>query len=53
MATKEQIRKAILDLSGNPDTGIVAENVDAWAQAIVDLDKPVKETRVVEAQETR
>jgi hypothetical protein len=55
MATVEQIKKAILDVSGNPDSGIVSENVDTWAQAVWELDNsaPVKENRVVEAKETR
>jgi hypothetical protein len=55
MATVEQIKKAIMDASGNPDSGIVRDNVDAWAQAIWELDNEVKpkEVRVVEAKETR
>jgi hypothetical protein len=56
MATKEEIKKAILEVSGNPDSGIVRDNVDTWAQAVWELDnevKPAKEVRVVEAKETR
>lgn len=55
MATKEQIKKAILDASGNPDTGIVRDNVDAWAEAVWLLDnaKSEKEIRVIESKETR
>lgn len=55
MATKEEIKKAILDASGNPDTGIVKENADAWAEAIWLLDNPKsdKEVRVIQAKETR
>lgn len=55
MATKEQIKKAILNASGNPESGVVVENVDTWAQAIWELDNEVKpkEVRVVEAKETR
>jgi hypothetical protein len=55
MATVEQIKKAILDASGNPDAGIVRDNVDTWAQVVWELDNEVKpkETRVVEAKETR
>jgi hypothetical protein len=55
MATVEQIKKAILDVSGNPDSGLVRDNVDTWAQAVWELDNEVKpkETRVVEAKETR
>ena len=39
MANKEQIKKAILDLAGNPSSGSIASLADAWADAIVDLDK--------------
>jgi hypothetical protein len=55
MATKEQIKDAILKASGRPDTGIVRDNVDTWAQAIWELDNEVqaKEVRVIEAKETR
>lgn len=59
MATKDEIKKAILDAAGNPDTGVVREYVDIWAEAIWLLDNPqasvtnVKETRVIEPKETR
>jgi hypothetical protein len=55
MATLEAIKAAILKASGNPDTGIVRDNLDTWAQAVWELDNvaPVKEARVVEAKETR
>jgi hypothetical protein len=55
MASKEQIKDAILKASGNPDTGVVRDNVDTWAQAVWELDNEVKpkEVRVVEAKETR
>jgi hypothetical protein len=55
MATVEEIKKAILDVSGNPDSGLVRDNVDTWAQAVWELDNEVKpkEVRVVEAKETR
>jgi len=55
MATKEAIKDAILKASGNPDTGIVRDNVDTWAQAIWELDNEVKpkEVRVIEPKETR
>ena len=38
MANKEQIKKVILDVAGNPDSGIVAEYADKWAVAIASLD---------------
>jgi hypothetical protein len=55
MATKEQIKDAILKASGNPDTGVVRDNVETWAQAVWELDNEVKpkEVRVIEAKETR
>ena len=55
MASKEEIKNAILKASGNPDTGIVRDNVDTWAQAVWELDNEVKpkEVRVIEAKETR
>lgn len=45
MATKAEIKKAILELSGNPESGVVFNSVDAWATAIVGLDAtvPVKQ----------
>jgi hypothetical protein len=55
MATKEAIKEAILKAAGNPDTGLVRDNVETWAQAVWELDNEVKpkEVRVVEAKETR
>ena len=55
MATVEQIKQAIMDASGNPDSGVVRDNVDTWAQAVWELDNEVKpkEVRVLEAKETR
>lgn len=61
MATKEQIKKAILEVAGNPVSGVVAELAEAFAEAVYALDNPVQlkaavpsaEKRVVEPQETR
>ena len=61
MASKEQIKKTILEVAGNPESGVVRDLVDAWATAIVAIDEPVKaastepakETRVIKATETR
>ena len=55
MASKEAIKEAILKASGNPEYGVVCDNVDTWAQAIWELDNEVKpkEVRVTEAKETR
>jgi hypothetical protein len=60
MADREAIKKAILDVAGNPSSGVVAEWVDRFADAVVELDRPKtarefdqRETRKVEAKETR
>jgi hypothetical protein len=55
MASIDAIKEAILKASGNPEYGVVCDNVDTWAQAIWELDNEVKpkEVRVVEAKETR
>ncbi len=53
MATKDQIVKAILEVAGNPAAGEIKELADAFADAIVSLDAPVTEKRVVKAEETR
>ena len=66
MATKAEIKDAILNIAGNPESGPVAQFADAWADAIVAIDapasppkveredaEPIKETRVFKAAETR
>jgi hypothetical protein len=53
MATKEQIIDAILTTAGNPTAGPIKEWAEAFADAIVSLDTPVTEKRVVKAEETR
>lgn len=61
MATKEQIKKAILEVAGDPESGVIAELADKWADAIVAIDNPVavasvaatKETRITKPEETR
>lgn len=60
MATKEQIKKAILEVAGNPESGVIVALADKWADAIVKLDEPevaakepVKETRVTKPTEIR
>lgn len=57
---KAKIKAALLKVAGNPESGVVADLVDAMAQAVVDLDKPeaksftpVEETRVVKPVEKR
>lgn len=41
MATKDDIKKAILAVAGNPDSGIIYDYADRMADAIVGLDAPV------------
>lgn len=55
MASVQAIKETILRTSGNPEYGVVCDNVDTWAQAIWELDNEVKpkEVRVIEAKETR
>lgn len=66
MASKAEIKKVILDVAGNPESGPVAQFADAWASAIAALDapapapkvkrddeEPVKETRVIRPSEKR
>ena len=38
MATKAEIKKVILDIAGNPDSGAVFQLADKWAEAIASLD---------------
>jgi hypothetical protein len=60
MATREEIKKAILGAVGNPSAGVIADNVDRMVDAVAELDvvKPKREfdqreTRKVEPKETR
>ena len=62
MATEEQIKKAILEVAGNPISGVIADLADAWADAIYTIDNPKaaahapaaeKETRITKPEETR
>lgn len=38
MASKEEIKKVILEVAGNPESGIVRDYADQWAIAIASLD---------------
>lgn len=38
MAKMEEIKKVILDVAGNPESGVVAEYAEKWAVAIASLD---------------
>jgi hypothetical protein len=58
MATKDEIKKAILKASGNPSVGVIADIADDLAKAIWELDNtnsynPANEARVVDSKETR
>jgi len=66
MATRAEIKKVILDVAGNPESGPVKQLADRWADAIVAIDapapapkvaredvEPIKETRVLKAAEKR
>jgi hypothetical protein len=41
MATKQEIKDAILAIAGNPESGVVFDLADRWADAIVGLDADV------------
>jgi hypothetical protein len=54
MADREAIKKAILDVAGNPSSGVIAEWADRFADAVVELDKPKPEVkREFDQRETR
>lgn len=58
MATKDQIKQAILDVAGNPISGPIADLANEMADAIIAIDTPavhgeVKEARVTKPAETR
>jgi len=66
MANRAEIINAIMKVAGNPESGNIKQLAPAFADAIIRLDetpaavsddkkaKPVaKETRIIEAQETR
>ena len=57
MATKQEIKEAILKAAGNPSVGVVAEMADQFAEAVLGLEEksstPAKEVRVVESKEIR
>lgn len=58
MATREEIKKAILAAAGNPASGVIVEYVDRFADAVVALDAPkrdvdVREKRVIVPGEVR
>lgn len=56
---KEEVKKVILKVAGDPETGIIAELADEMAKEICGIGKetkkfnPVSETRIVAVKETR
>jgi hypothetical protein len=58
MATKDEIKAAILATAGNPSAGVFKDLADDLAQAVWELDNknsvnPAKEVRVTSPIETR
>ena len=58
MATRDEIKAAILKAAGNPSAGIIKEMADDFARAVWELDNtnshnPARETRIVDSKETR
>jgi hypothetical protein len=58
MASKDEIKAALLKAAGNPSTGIIRDLADDFAQAVWELDNtnsinPAKEVRVIDSKETR
>jgi hypothetical protein len=58
MATKDEIKAAILKAAGNPSVGVVADIADDLANAVWELDNKnsynlANEARVVDSKETR
>jgi hypothetical protein len=58
MATKDEIKAALLKAAGNPSAGIIKDLADDFAQAVWELDNtnsinPAKEVRIVDSKETR
>jgi hypothetical protein len=58
MASKDDIKRAILKAAGNPSVGVIADLADDLAKAVWELDNtnsynPAKEARVVDIKETR
>jgi hypothetical protein len=61
---KAKVKSTILQVAGNPSSGVIAELAEAMAEAVVNIDKPEpvrevkkfeveRETRTIQASETR
>lgn len=55
MATVAEVKKAILKVAGNPESGPIAQLAEEMARAVVALDeeKPTREKRVLMPTERR
>jgi len=53
LAKYDDILKTILELAGNPTSGVIAELAPSWAEAIAALDAPAVEKRIIDAPEKR
>lgn len=58
MASREEIKRTILKVAGDPETGVIRDLADEWADAIAGLDETkedrlAKETRVTKPSEIR
>ena len=58
MATKDEIKAAILKTAGNPSAGVIKDLAEDLAKADWELDNtnsvnPAKEVRIVDSKETR
>ena len=58
MATRDEIKAAILKAAGNPSAGVIKDLADDFAKAVWELDNtnsvnPAKEVRIVDSKETR
>jgi hypothetical protein len=58
MATRDEIKAAILKTAGNPTSGIIRDLAEDFANAVWELDNknshnPAKEVRIVDSKETR
>jgi hypothetical protein len=53
MAEHDEIVQAILEAAGNPVSGVVAEQVGVWADAVVAIDAVKRTTYKPDMWETR
>lgn len=55
MATVAEVKKAILEVAGNPEAGPIAQLAQRMAEAVVALydEKPTREKRVISPAEKR